>query len=285
MYLELKENRPHGTLEYPYTQYHIRNVKKPFQIPVHWHEELEIIYVHQGTLHVTINGIVYEGTKSSIFIVNPRELHFMGGSDLSVAYYTILFPLEFISFQTADALEKELLSPLRNGHLLFSSDLSGVPDCQALCEILDELIHINREQLPNIQTRCRILLLEFIEVLIGTPDFIHSATADNSSLPRELLSYLQQNYLDKISLQELAAHFHLSEKYVSRYFKKQFHLNFTQYLNHLRLTHARNLLETTDLPITDIALCSGFPSVSYFIRSFKSNYGVTPRKYRVSKNA
>ena len=56
MYFELKENRPHGTPENPFSQYHISDVKRAFQIPVHWHDELEIIYVKQGKLHVTISG-------------------------------------------------------------------------------------------------------------------------------------------------------------------------------------------------------------------------------------
>ena len=50
MYFELKENRPHGTPENPFSQYHISDVNRAFQIPVHWHDELEIIYVKKGKL-------------------------------------------------------------------------------------------------------------------------------------------------------------------------------------------------------------------------------------------
>ena len=45
MYFELKENKPHGTKENPFSTYHIKNEGRSFQIPVHWHDELEIIYV------------------------------------------------------------------------------------------------------------------------------------------------------------------------------------------------------------------------------------------------
>ena len=48
MYPELKENRPHGTDNYPYTQYHMHNIFHAFQIPVHWHDELEVIYTKKG---------------------------------------------------------------------------------------------------------------------------------------------------------------------------------------------------------------------------------------------
>ena len=69
MYFELKENRPHGTPENPFSQYHISDVKRAFQIPVHWHDELEIIYVKQGKLHVTISGENYIGSPKDTFVV------------------------------------------------------------------------------------------------------------------------------------------------------------------------------------------------------------------------
>ena len=78
MYFELKENRPHGTPENPFSQYHISDVKRAFQIPVHWHDELEIIYVKQGKLHVTISGENYIGSPKDAFVVSPGSLHLMG---------------------------------------------------------------------------------------------------------------------------------------------------------------------------------------------------------------
>ena len=48
MYAELKENHPHGTREYPFCEYHMRYWPHAFQIPVHWHDEVEIIYVRKA---------------------------------------------------------------------------------------------------------------------------------------------------------------------------------------------------------------------------------------------
>ena len=75
MYFELKENRSHGTPENPFSQYHISDVKRAFQIPVHWHDELEIIYVKHGRLHVTISGENYIGSPKDAFVVSPGSLH------------------------------------------------------------------------------------------------------------------------------------------------------------------------------------------------------------------
>lgn len=282
MYLELKENQPHGTSEFPYTQYFIQKEKSSFQFPVHWHDEVEIIYITKGILHVYINGQDYTGSADSIFIVNPKELHFMGTSDMTVEYYTILFPLEFISFQSEDLFERRVLKPLRNGQKQL---VSALPSNAELTDILDQLLHIKNEAhpFPFHQVKTRLYLLEFFEKILEMPEMLYSTSGKHTNQQREILTYIQQYYTDKITLADLAAYFHLSEKYLSRYFKKHFYISFSQYLSHLRLSHAKNLLETSDLSITEVAASAGFPSVSFFIRSFKGNYGITPLQYRKSQ--
>ena len=63
MYLELKENRPHGTKAYPYDQSYIHKISHTFQFPVHWHHEFEIIYIAQGSLDISISKQLYQGTS------------------------------------------------------------------------------------------------------------------------------------------------------------------------------------------------------------------------------
>ena len=88
-------------------------------------------------------------------------------------------------------------------------------------------------------------------------------------------------FVGKIMMQK---QFHLSEKYLSRYFKQHFHLTLTQYLMHLRLTHACHLLESTSLPVTEVALQSGFSNVSHFIRSFHASFRMSPLQYRKKRD-
>lgn len=111
MYPELREERIHGTKEFPFSCYHLHDMPAFFQIPVHWHPEVEIIYVRSGSLNVIIEGEEYEAAGGSVFFVNPGELHFIGSAIPGVDYHTLLFPLEFISFQTDDLLETEFLLP------------------------------------------------------------------------------------------------------------------------------------------------------------------------------
>lgn len=284
MYFELKENKPHGTKSFPYTQYHIWKAKTAFQFPVHWHKELEIIYIKEGSLTIHISGQCMEGKAGEIYFVNPGELHFMGSDDGNVSYYTLLFPLTFLSFQSEDDLEEDLLKPLRNGTKQFPICLSGQEQRKKIAEILDRLTAYNeQEQQWRKQIGTRIYLLEILDLLWQWDEFLQQVESSQGALQREMLSYIQQHYTEKITLGDLANQFHMSEKYLSRYFKQHFGLNFKQYLLHLRMMQAKHMLETSACSVLEVALSAGFPSVNYFIRTFKELYGVTPLQYRKKK--
>lgn len=311
MYFELKENRPHGTPENPFSQYHISDVKRAFQIPVHWHDELEIIYVKHGKLHVTISGENYIGNPNEAFVVSPGSLHFMGSPTGDVDYYTFLFPVEYISFQTDDIMEKTILSPLKHGRVMIKPQINDMAEdiCERLIEINTNISYLkkktsestkerkNRENHKynksddiavsninevniNAQFETKMTLIKFIQKMWQNGLILENAANGTNTTEKEMITYIRQNYTREISLQEFGMQFHLSEKYISRYFKEHFHITLSQYINHLRLEHARQLLQESTAPVTEVALQSGYQNVSYFIRCFKKMYGVSPLKYR-----
>lgn len=280
MYLELKENHPHGTRDYPFSEYHMNPRPHAFQIPVHWHDEAEIIYVRKGPLSLVIDGQEYAGTDRSIHLVSPGELHLMSASEEPVDYFTLLFPLEFVSFQSKDWLENELLFPLRSHSMRFVPEITDAELLAKLVPLMEEIIEANHKDSYQKHLGMRILLLKFLELLAEHNGLRHDSPGNPAGIQKEMLFYLQQNYCNHISLKDLASRFHLSEKYVSRFFKEQFHLTVTQYISYLRLSHARHLLESTTLSVTDVSLACGFTNVSYFIRSFGRAYGLSPLQYR-----
>ena len=279
MYRELKENKPHGTKAYPYTQYFIHNAAKAFHIPVHWHDEVELIYIKKGNLTISIEEQIFHAGPEDLFFVNSGELHFMESDDLSVEYYTILFPLEFISFQSDDALENELFLPLRQRHLFFPTFLDKEKG-KEIIKWIEPLIQTNEEKPEAYPLRTRILLLEMVAYLLREACFRESVYVKDSNLQRDMIAFVQRHYGEKVSLAMLAEEFHLSEKYVSWYFKEHFSISFMQYVLHLRMSKAKDMLRTTDAPITEVALSCGYPSVNLFIRNFKEVHGVTPLQYR-----
>ena len=281
MYFELKENKPHGTKDDPFSTYHIENAGRSFQIPVHWHDEFEIIYVRSGFLAVSISGESYIGKTGDAFVVSPGNLHLMGSQTGTVDYYTFLFPLKYISFRTDDMLDEKLLEPLNSGHLMICPRVKDT--AKELCEQLIEIYEAKKDESESkitTQVRTKIILLQFILEMWKKGFVIENDTSGRNTVEKEMVSYIQQNFTGKISLKEFGEQFHLSEKYISRYFKEHFHITLSQYITHLRLEHAKQLLQDTDIPVTEIAMQSGYQNVSYFIRSFQKAYAVSPLKYR-----
>ena len=245
MYFELKENKPHGTKDDPFSTYHIENARQSFQIPVHWHDEFEIIYVKSGFLTVNISGENYIGKPGDAFVVSPGNLHFMGSKTDTVDYFTFLFPLKYISFYTDDILDDRLLEPLDSGRLMISPSVKDT--IKELCEQLIEIYKTKKsERELNIATqiKTKIILLQFILEMWEKGFIVENNTSGRNIVEKEMVSYIQQNFTGKISLREFGEQFHLSEKYISRYFKEH------------------------------------YQNISYFIRSFKKTYGVSPLKYR-----
>ncbi|MEE1305269.1 MAG: AraC family transcriptional regulator [Agathobacter sp.] len=289
MLQKLRENIVHGTKEYPYEQYNLTNIHQTFQIPVHWHEQVEIIYLEQGQLNLKIGDEEFLGHKGDLFFVSPRELHFMSSNGGATGYYTLIFPLEFVSFQTMDDLETKLLAPLRSNQLLFPKTIKDSHLKKELLTHIRAIVEINRPRhhlkpeeinLSEFHMETRIQLIRILQKLNSNNQFIKASAGENDQKQRQLLAYIQEHFTEKISLEMMAREFHMSEKYISRYFVQHFHLTFSNYVQHLRLVHAKNLLETSNENVTDIALQSGFYNVSYFIRSFKKAYDISPLQYR-----
>ena len=284
MYFELKENKPHGTKDDPFSTYHIQNGGQSFQIPVHWHDELEIIYVKSGFLTVNISGENYIGKPGDAFVVSPGNLHFMGSQTGTVDYFTFLFPLKYIAFRSDDMLDDKLIEPLNSGHLMISPEIKDTvkEQCEQLAGVYAAEIDKSESKITS-QIRKKIILLQFIHELWKKGFIVENDTTGRNTVEKEMVSYIQQNFTGKISLKKFGEQFHLSEKYISRYFKEHFHITLSQYVTYLRLEHAKQLLQDTDIPVTEVAMQSGYQNVSYFIRSFKKTYEISPLKYRKNK--
>lgn len=106
-------------------------------------------------------------------------------------------------------------------------------------------------------------------------------TENYELLKTDILAYLEANFGDKeLTQTKVADHFCISVYSLSRVFKKQFGMGFSEYVNVRRLEHAKLLLKTTDVSIKEVSAISGFSDANYFARIFKHNMGISPTKFR-----
>lgn len=95
-----------------------------------------------------------------------------------------------------------------------------------------------------------------------------------------VLDYIEKHYTEKIFISELCSIIHVCDDKMTRLFKKQLGITPTEYIIHKRIARSMELLTTTNLPLEEIAIMSGFASNSYMTRCFKHKINITPGKYR-----
>ena len=105
-------------------------------------------------------------------------------------------------------------------------------------------------------------------------------STEDLELEQRLLLYLDANYTKELSLDSLSKEFGVSRFVLSRIFTEKFHTTFPDYMNSRRLDYARDLLLSTELSVTQIALDAGFGSSRTFFRAFQDTFHTTPGAYR-----
>ena len=239
----------------------------------HFHQDIEILYIVEGETAVK-EGETYRLGKDDIAVINSNQPHAYSSARNTIAF-RILIPYRIFR----KLIREEYFIFCCNSVLYTSRDDR---DLRILIETL-LLRYLNMEyaDLSEIAS----LLFQIIHKL--TADYrmdkdslkIYLKERMSEKIDR-ILNYINHYYCEPLSLTDVAAHFQVSETYLSRYFKKKTGQNFINYLNEVRIENAALELRGTDASITNIAMDSGFSTPSVLNRYFKKKYGITPSEYR-----
>ena len=283
-----RERKEHGTLSFPFQVYPALDGSEAGDsdfIPYHWHPELEVIEVDSGRVSLTISDHVYEGTRGDIFFAASEELHEIRAAGRENQFRSFVFAADFLQFARADETEFALLEPLAQGKLRCSTCIrAGEPGQAEVRTLLAQIVRAWQQQAPGCQLAVKAALLGIVAVCAQYGRLEGRSMRPGADYKarqlREIVGYLGEHFTARLSLTEVAAHFGLSPQYFSTFFKENFGRTFTQHVNSLRIEQAARLLRETDLPVMDVGFTVGFDNFSYFIKRFRSVYGVSPSHYR-----
>jgi AraC-like DNA-binding protein len=139
----------------------------------------------------------------------------------------------------------------------------------------------NKDDLYIASGYCTVLLASLAKKLGLT----ESKKNDTLFLTKEILIYLEENYMNDPTLKDLADHFGFSRNYMSRIFNSKIKMNYSEYLNYLKLKHAASDIAMGKESITDISFKHGFGSLASFYRCFKECYGTSPKAMQRAQKA
>ncbi|MEG0090718.1 MAG: AraC family transcriptional regulator [Oscillospiraceae bacterium] len=236
---------------------------------MHTHYFSELFYVVSGKGSFMVQDDVFEVGADDMVIVNPNVEH----TERSVNQH----PLEYIvlgvdgltfSFDQGknSSYSKDTYSNLR----------------KPLTFYLSTMIAEMESKPENYQILCQDLLEIFL-ITISRHANLSYFTSSGLKESKEIASvkrYLETNYKENVSLDELSAICHLNKYYLVHNFKKTYGITPINFLIERRIEECKYLLETTDYSLSQIAQIAGFSSLSYFSQSFKKMVKLSPNDYR-----
>lgn len=285
----IPEENPHGTPYFPFQSLSQTDHCGQYFAPYHWHDEVEFLFVTQGTLQLCTDREAYLLEEGHVYFINPGTVHGVFGNSLHSHHYALLFPLDLLSFSKYDICQNEFLSPLLTGKLLFPDGRSLSHELTCRIGELIRRASLLYQDLSSVTAplSIKILLLEILELLFAHGSFVQAA-----DIPRDesrgiyplkpVFTYIETHYSERITLEELSASVHMNKNYFCRFFKEKAGKTPFSYLTEYRINQACSQLLNTSLPITEIALNTGFENMSYFIRQFRRYRGCTPSEFRRS---
>lgn len=277
------ETKTHGEVAFPYVVYKgdIPNFIHSF--PLHWHDEMEFIYVTDGNGIVTVRSSRYEVSSGDIIVIPPQTVHSISSIDnCSMLYYNIIFSLSFLD--NDDICHNKYFEPLNRNeiepivYVRKDSELNKL-----LTPYLTSLIENRQDLAASGELMIKSVLFAALHHIIKSARPIDSDKCfDNSTYDKlkKLLIYVREHYSEQITIKTAADICAYSCSHFMKIFKHMTGQSFTEYLINYRLNAAANALSLTSDRIIDIAFNCGFENLSYFSRAFLRKYGVTPTEYR-----
>ena len=265
--------------EYPYAFHHVD--LRSTMVPWHWHEELELDYVVAGSVKVSTAGQTQVFQKGEAFFINTNVLTAMVNSEDCLLDSHLFHPV-LLSGHFKSVFETKYINPVtQNRNLELVPFYRNTDAERRLIGKLRQLGQLQKQPDNEFFTRNQLseIWLLLLDVL-NSADFSVHSHGKNQDRIRSMLSFIQENYSEKLTLEQIAASAAVSTRECLRCFQSSIRQTPMEYLMDYRIQSAKKLLETTDKGIADIALHCGFNSSSYFTKQFHKLCGKTPAAYR-----
>lgn len=259
------------------------SIVKDLYQPYYFHQEVEFIYILDGTMSIYINAAVCHLNKGEGLFINAERLHVsLSTEDSRCSYVTMIFDPELVrpSFPFTYDVIKQVTNESAPDYVHLRPE--HVKESQLL-QLIMRAYRLKDKTSMTVELDMMRIVLSMWSFLI---DLVKSLQTE-SHRPHEtinqlkmMLTYIHLNYQSKLTLDLIAKSADISRSHSCDIFREELHSSPIQYLQHYRLYKSLDLLLTNDLSVTEIAYSVGFNSPSYYTETFRKVYDVTPSQYR-----
>ena len=251
------------------------------EYPVHWHNAVELIMPLKNEYTVTVNGVDYLIPENDVLIVPPGELHSMP----AIPGRRIIFQCDNSILGEISALEPVMRS--LNNAVLIDPEMDKELHVLAKKTMLDILsLYNSKSELADVKIYVKVieLFMALCEYQLEQQKIVMDCDDEKIDEYSEkfgtVLKYIDNNFMYDITLEQLADVAGYSKYHFSRIFKQYNSMSYLQYINARRTKAAELLLLDPGIPITEVAMRSGFKSLTTFNRIFKEIKHCTPTDFK-----
>jgi len=242
----------------------------PGDVSVHCHDFYEIEVVVSGTGTQILNGQNCQLRRGSVTVLAPSDFHAVMPQE-NLYVYNFMFRGALLSKENLN----NIWSDGSNRFLHFEEE--ELQEILSICQILTLEHEKQSQERPVIMKNLMECFLIILTRAMRQHPRAHKVK--NKDAIQACIQYLHKYYLESPSIPKAAAAVGLSPNYLAHRFREITGQTYTEYLTKLKLSHARRLLLTSTISVTDACFASGFTSISNFTKVFKKYTGVSARQF------
>lgn len=247
----------------------------------HWHDDIEFILILSGEMLYNINGEVVLLRAGEGIFINARQLHF-GYSDSKKECIFICLLLHPMLLCSSKSVEQNFISPITlNDHIPFYHFKKANNWENCVLSDIRYIYNVRNDKIADLKIQKAffniwIALCENIVTIRKTNNFKNN----NLSILKNMISFINQYYKEKISLEAIASSGNVGKTSCCSIFKKYINKTPMEYVTEFRLRKSLELLRNTDMTVLEISYEVGFSGASYFSETFRKFYNCTPTEYK-----
>ena len=280
-----KELKKHGSDHFPFlVSYQRLSEYDSNSFMWHYHPEIEITYIKKGSMHYRVNNQSFHLKEGDIIFCNSNALH-SGEMEHQedCSYIPITFDPKLIYGFFQSTICTKYVEPVIQNLAVCAMHIDYIESWhETFRKKMLEVIALDKEKPDfyelDISIRMQIMWRLLVEHLPHQPLPAASDLTEYERI-RKILSYIEQNYMNPITLAEVAEHIHLCESECTRLFKRHMNTTLFSFLQEYRIERSLEYLSTHE-SISNIAGKTGFSDSNYYSKVFSKIKGCSPREYR-----